>query len=65
MISGELQNADKHIPALHTLSGPADAKEHNDPFDRLLLSRAKVENPAFLTHGELVPAYREKCIIPV
>ncbi len=57
--------ADKHVLALHTLSRPADAKEHNDPFDRLLLSQAKVENLSFLTHDELIPDYREKCIIPV
>ena len=57
--------ADKHILAVHTLSRPADAKEHNDPFDRLLLSQAKVENLSFLTHDELIPDYSEKCIIPV
>lgn len=57
--------ADKHILAVHTLSRPADAKEHNDPFDRLLLSQAKVENLSFLTHDELIPDYREKCVIPV
>jgi len=57
--------ADKHILAVHTLSRPDDVKEHHDPFDRLLLSQAKVENLSFLTHDELIPAYGERCIIPV
>ena len=56
---------DKHILAVHTLTRPGDVKEHNDPFDRLLLSQAKVENFSFLTHDELIPGYGEKCIIPV
>ncbi len=57
--------ADKHILAVHTLSRPDTVKEHNDPFDRLLLAQAKVENLSFLTHDELIPGYDEKCIIPV
>lgn len=57
--------ADKHILAVHTLTRADDAKEHNDPFDRLLLAQAKVENLSFLTHDELIPGYEEKCIIPV
>ncbi len=57
--------ADKHILAVHTLTRPDSAKEHNDPFDRLLLAQAKVENLSFLTHDELIPDYEEKCIISV
>lgn len=57
--------ADKHILAVHTLSRPDGAKAHNDPFDRLLLAQAKVENLSFLTHDELIPDYAEKCVIPV
>ena len=57
--------ADKHILAVHTLHRPENVKEHNDPFDRLLLAQAKVENLSFLTHDELIPDYDEKCIIPV
>lgn len=57
--------ADKHILAVHTLSRPEAAKAHNDPFDRLLLAQAKVENLSFLTHDELIPGYGERCIIPV
>ena len=60
-----LSLADKHILAVRTLTRPADIKEHNDPFDRLLMAQAKVENLSFLTHEDLIPGYAEKCIIPV
>ena len=56
---------DKHILAVSALTRPASCKEHNDPFDRLLLAQAKVENFSFLTHDELIPDYQEKCIISV
>ena len=57
--------ADKHVLAVNTLSRPDNIKEHNDPFDRLLLAQAKVENMFFLTHDELIPGYGERCIIQV
>ena len=60
-----LHLAEKHILAVSTLTRPAECREHNDPFDRLLLSQAKVENFSFLTHDALIPDYPEKCIIPV
>ena len=60
-----LSLSDKHILAVRTLSRPDNIKEHHDPFDRLLLAQAKVENLSFLTHEELIPGYEEKCIIPV
>ena len=60
-----LNLADKHILAVHTLSRRTDSKDHNDPFDRLLIAQAKVENLSFLTHDKLIPDYTEKCIIPV
>ena len=60
-----LSLSDKHILAMRTLSRPADSREHNDPFDRLLISQAKVENLSFLTHDALIPDYQEKCIISV
>jgi PIN domain nuclease of toxin-antitoxin system len=60
-----LSLTDKHVLAVHTLSRPNYIKEHNDPFDRLLLAQAKVENFSFLTHDELIPGYEEKCVIPV
>ena len=60
-----LNLTNKHVLAVHTLIRPDDTKEHNDPFDRLLLAQAKVENLSFLTHDELIPGYQEKCVIPV
>ena len=57
--------ADNHILAVHTLTRSDAEKEHNDPFDRLLLAQAKVENLSFLTHDALIPGYGEKCVITV
>ena len=53
------------ILAVHRLTRPDTVKEHNDPFDRLLLAQAKVENLSFLTHDELISGYEEKCVIAV
>ena len=60
-----LNLAEKHILAVPTLSKLTGSKEHNDPFDRLLLAQAKTENLSFLTHDELIVGYDEKCIVPV
>ena len=60
-----LNLSDKHILGVHTLSRSECVKDHNDPFERLLLSQAKVEKMSFLTHDELIPNYNEKCIISV
>ncbi len=57
--------ADKHILAVRTLCRAQDAEPHNDPFDRLLLAQAKVENLSFLTHDRLIPGYGESCVISV
>ena len=57
--------ADKHVLSVRTLSRPAGSREHNDPFDRLLLAQAKTENMSFLTHDELIADYSEKCVIHV
>ena len=60
-----LSLSDKHILAVCSLTRPTNAREHNDPFDRLLLSQAKVENLSFLTHDELISGYEERCVISV
>ena len=57
--------SDKHILAVGSLFRTGAAKEHNDPFDRLLLAQAKVENLSLLTHDELICGYGERCVIPV
>ena len=60
-----LSLSDKHIFAVSTLIREENAKPHNDPFDRILLAQAKVENLSLLTHDELIPDYKERCIIAV
>ncbi len=60
-----LSLSDKHILAVETLKRAEHAKEHNDPFDRLLLAQAKIENLSFVTHDSLIPGYEERCIISV
>jgi len=57
--------ADKHVLTVRTLSRPAEAKAHNDPFDRLLLSQAKAEGFFLVTHDALIPGYGENCILSV
>ena len=56
---------DKHVLTVRTLLRPTDAKEHNDPFDGLLLAQAKAERMMFLTHNELISAYGEGCVFSV
>ncbi len=56
---------DEHIWTVETLQRSADAKAHNDPFDRLLLAQAKAEHYFFLTHDSLIPGYEESCVINV
>ena len=55
----------RHIAAASKLDISQAGKQHNDPFDRLLLSQAKAENFSFLTHDEKIALYNEKCVIAV
>ena len=55
----------RHVLAVSGLKRKNGEPPHNDPFDRLLVAQAKVENLSFLTHDELIPGYEEKCVIPV
>ena len=43
--------ADKHVLAVRTLSRPAGIREHNDPFDRLLVAQAKVESREYFVYS--------------
>lgn len=52
----------EHIFAVKTLRRSEDAPRHKDPFDRILISQAKVEGFRFLTDDSLLPAYGEPCI---
>ena len=60
-----LHLSEKHILSVRSLSRSDNAREHNDPFDRLLISQAKTENYFFITHDELIPGYKERCIVYV
>ena len=55
----------QHIQLLKTLHWQENAKEHHDPFDRILICQAKAESMIFLTHDSLIPGYDEPCIILV
>lgn len=60
-----LEMRDKHVFALETITRAAGAPEHHDPFDRMLIAQAKMENMVFITHDSLLPYYNEKCIVAV
>ena len=57
----------EHAHAISTLKYDEHSapQAHRDPFDRLLLAQAKVENFKFLTHDHLIPYYRESCVVSV
>ena len=55
----------RHVIAAAHLDTAKAEKLHHDPFDRLLLSQAKAENLAFLTHDEKITLYGEPCVILV
>ncbi len=61
----ELSLNKSHVFALKTLKRPQDAPKHKDPFDRILICQAKIENMKFLTHDSLIPYYGESFIISV
>ena len=51
----------EHIVGLKELSFPENG--HKDPFDRLLLTQAKIEGVCFLTQDAKLLAYDEPCIL--
>lgn len=59
----QLHMTAKHVLVASELDISQVAKEHRDPFDRLLLSQAKADNYSFLTHDARLPLYNEKCTI--
>ena len=50
---------EKHILALETLEKKENTPEHNDPFDRILLSQAKFETIQLLTCDKSFLFYNE------
>ena len=60
-----LEMRDKHVFSLETITRQEGAPPHHDPFDRMLVARAKEENMFLVTHDGLLPYYNEKCIVAV
>lgn len=56
---------EEHIFYLKNLKRPDDAPPHKDPFDKIMVCQAMVENMLFVTHDHLIPAYNEPCIYAV
>ena len=55
----------KHLIAEESLNWGGNGAEHRDPFDRLLVSQAKIENYSLMTHDHMIPMFDEKGIIAV
>lgn len=62
---GMLPVYDRHVYGLETLARPDNAPPHNDPFDRIMLAQAKVDELRFITHDSLIPYYNEECVLTV
>jgi len=56
---------EKHIFALAGLKREEGSLPHKNPFDRMLVCQAAVENMIFLTHDSLISGYNEPCIMVV
>ncbi len=58
---GLLTFKEEHVLALDSLHLAPGAKEHRDPFDRMLICQAKTEGMKLLTHDALLQGYAEPC----
>lgn len=56
---------EKHVFAMANLTRRKDAPPHKDPFDRMLICQATIENMLFVTHDSLIPWYNVPCILAV
>lgn len=56
---------EEHIFYLKNLKRPDTAPPHKDPFDKIMVCQAMVENMLFVTHDHLLPDYHEPCIYVV
>ena len=55
----------EHTIAVNRLQRRENEPPHNDPFDRMLLAQARVENLIFITHDHLLDGYGESCVMIV
>lgn len=56
---------EKHIFAMSDLKRKEGVPPHKDPFDRMLIGQALVENMMFVTHDTLIPGYNVPFILSV
>lgn len=54
-----------HIFHLRELRRAEHAPPHKDPFDKIMICQAAVENMLFVTHDHLIADYNEPCIYAV
>ena len=52
-----------HIFTMKDLKREKNAPPHKDPFDRMLICQADVENMVFITHDALIRDYKKLCIL--
>lgn len=55
----------KHALAVKTLTRKEDAPPHRDPFDRLMICQAIVEDMLFITHDERIAEYVSPMIFKI
>lgn len=61
----KLPVSEAHIFYLKELKRAENAPPHKDPFDRIMVCQAAVENMLFITHDHLIAGYNEPCIYAV
>ncbi len=54
-----------HIYKLASLERNPGAPEHRDPFDRMLVCQASVEEMILLTHDKRIGEYTDPCVLMV
>ena len=53
------------ISRANYLEWAGEGSEHKDPFDRILLAQAIVENMRLLTHDAKISQFKQNCVISV
>ncbi len=53
------------IAEANRLIWEGEGDPHKDPFDRMLLAQAMVENMSFMTHDDKIPKFNQDCVISV
>ena len=54
-----------HVSALSGLERCDAASPHKDPFDRIMICQASVENMLFITHDSRIGEYLDPCVFVV